>query len=126
MSLHARTRSLGGRTRRRTVIVTVIVMATVGVLLSGCAADSNSSSAGSGATLVAPDTSGDQVTVPSDSSSDPSVSSDNGSGDDSSPGGLTPGDMNDICAGGAVCDPSSTGPPYVPGGGLALPDGGDD
>lgn len=111
----------------RTAIATAIAIAAavIATLLSGCggtAPGSDSSPAGIGDTIAAPAAPSDPATAPADDSS--SGAADSSSSSDSSPNGLSPQDMNEICAGGAVCDPSSSGPPYIDGGGLALPDGG--
>ena len=116
--------------RRRSAALTVLAItaAVIATFLCGCGGTaSGPSSAPTSGTdaIVAPNASSDQVSQPADGSSSNSGNApDTGSGSDASPGGLTPQDTYDICAGGAVCDPSSSGPPYVDGGGLALPDGG--
>ncbi len=116
--------------RRRSVglAVLAVVAAAIATLLCGCGGTvtgPKSPPAGPTDAIVAPDGSSDQATQPAEeSSSNPVIAPDPGSSSDPSPAGLSPQDMNEICAGGAVCDPSSSGPPYVDGGGLALPDGG--
>ena len=126
MGPHAKSPAPSARARRgRAAVGMGIATAVVAALLSGCggtAPGSDSSPAGSGDTIVAPAAPSDPATAPADDSS--SGAADSSSSSDSSPGDLSPQDMNEICAGGAVCDPSSSGPPYVDGGGLALPDGG--
>jgi hypothetical protein len=127
MSLQAVTPSRSERARRGRAAVAVAIGMAVAALLAGCAGTtpgSSSAPAGSGDSIVAPAAPTTPTAPTGDSSSNYGVDP-GGPVTVTSPGGLSPEDMNEICAGGATCDPSSSGPPYVDGGGLALSDGGD-
>lgn len=67
---------------------------------------------------VAPEDSGSND---ADSYTDTDTTTDETDAADPTPGYLDPGETSEICAGGAVCDPTTALPYFQPGGGLAIP-----
>jgi hypothetical protein len=57
----------------------------------------------------------------SDSNPDTDTTTDDTDPADATPGYLDPGETSKICAGGAVCDPTTALPYFQPGGGLTIP-----